>query len=79
MVEQKLEPTDTKVPAFTALASSIGVTIWGYQTEATTGIAGVTSDRGLDNGAVYNLSGQCVSSLQHKGIYIRNGKKCLKP
>ncbi len=79
MVEQKLEPTDTKVPAFTALASSIGVTIWGYQTETTTGIAGVTSDRGLDNGAVYNLSGQCVSSLQHKGIYIRNGKKCLKP
>ena len=78
MVEQTLEPSDTKVPAFTALASSIGVTIWGYQTEATTGIVGVTSNMSLDNGAVYNLRGQRVSSPQHKGIYIRNGKKYLK-
>ena len=31
MVEQTLEPTDTKAPAFTALASTNGVTVWGYK------------------------------------------------
>lgn len=31
MVEQTLEPTDTKVPAFTALAETTGVTVWGYR------------------------------------------------
>jgi arabinan endo-1,5-alpha-L-arabinosidase len=31
MVPQTLEPTDTKVPCFTALDSSTGVTIWGYK------------------------------------------------
>ncbi len=30
MIEQTLEPTDEKVPAFTAMATS-GVTIWGYR------------------------------------------------
>ena len=33
MVEQTLEPTDTKAPAFTAIAATTGVTVWGYQTE----------------------------------------------
>jgi arabinan endo-1,5-alpha-L-arabinosidase len=31
MVEQTLEPYDTKAPAFTALASTTGVTVWGYK------------------------------------------------
>ena len=31
MVPQTLEPTDAKVPAFTALDSQTGVTIWGYK------------------------------------------------
>ena len=31
MVEQTLEPADTKVPAFTALATTTGVTCWGYK------------------------------------------------
>ena len=31
MVPQTLEPTDTKVPCFTALDSQTGVTIWGYK------------------------------------------------
>ena len=31
MVPQTLEPTDTKVPCFTALDSKTGVTIWGYK------------------------------------------------
>ena len=33
MVEQTLEPTDTKTPAFTAIAATTGATVWGYQTE----------------------------------------------
>lgn len=31
MIEQTLEPTDTKTPAFTALASTNGITVWGYK------------------------------------------------
>ena len=31
MVPQTLEPTDTKVPSFTALDSQTGVSIWGYK------------------------------------------------
>ncbi len=31
LVPQTLEPTDTKVPSFTALDSQTGVTIWGYK------------------------------------------------
>ena len=31
MVPQTLEPTDTKVPCFTALDSKTGITIWGYK------------------------------------------------
>lgn len=34
MVPQTLEPTDTKVPCFTALDSKTGVTIWGYKVPA---------------------------------------------
>ena len=33
MVEQTLESTDTKTPAFTAIAATTGATVWGYQTE----------------------------------------------
>ena len=79
MIEQTLEPTDKKVPAFTALASTMGVTIWGYQTEAATGIARVTADTGLGNGAVYDLSGLRACSPQHRGIYIQNGRKYVNP
>ena len=31
LIEQTMEPTDTKVPAFTALAETTGVTVWGYR------------------------------------------------
>lgn len=34
MVPQTLEPTDTKVPCFTALDSQTGITIWGYKVPA---------------------------------------------
>ena len=77
MVEQTLEPTNTKAPAFTAIAATTGATVWGYQTEAATGI--MTMDNGqwtMDNG-VYDLLGRPVTSPQKPGIYIRNGKKYL--
>ena len=87
MVEQTLEPTNTKAPAFTAVATT-GATVWGYQTEAATGVEGVRSqetvDRRLDTG-VYDLHGHRISTDSRlltpdsfkKGIYIRNGKKYL--
>ena len=88
MVEQTLEPTNTKAPAFTAVAATTGTTAWGYQTEAATGVEGVRSqetvDRRLDTG-VYDLHGHRISTdsslltpdSYKKGIYIRNGKKYL--
>ena len=77
MVEQTLEPSDTKVPAFTAVAALTGVTIWGYQTEATTGMAHVVVDKGQSDDAIYDLHGHRVTAPQQKGIYIRNGKKLM--
>ena len=44
MVEQTLESTDTKTPAFTAIAATTGVTVWGYQTEGNNQKADVNGD-----------------------------------
>ena len=81
MIEQTLEPYDTKTPAFTAVAANTGVTVWGYQTESTTGIKDVMADDNrqlsTDNCQLYDLQGHKVKSPQRKGIYIRNGKKYI--
>ena len=76
MIEQTLEPSETKVPAFTAVAATTGVTAWGYQTEVSTGIADVKADNSAD-GPVYDLQGRRVSTLRPNGVYIRNGKKFI--
>ena len=76
MIEQTLEPSETKVPAFTAIAATTGVTAWGYQTEVSTGIAEVKADNSAD-GPVYDLQGRRVSTLRPNGVYIRNGKKFI--
>ena len=77
MIEQTLEPTDTKTPAFTAVAATTGATVWGYQTEATTGIEDIKADDGSTNGIVYDLNGRRVNNPKRKGIYILNGKKYI--
>ena len=86
MVEQTLEPSTTKAPAFTAVAATTGTTAWGYQTESTTGIHSISNEQFLDEpsgGAErtidnwYDLQGRKVKSSQRKGIYIRNGKKYI--
>lgn len=76
MVEQTLEPSTTKAPAFTAVAATTGTTAWGYQTESTTGIHSISNEQlTIDNW--YDLQGRKVKSSQRKGIYIRNGKKYI--
>ena len=79
MVEQTLEPTDTKTPAFTAIAATTGVTAWGYQTEAATSIESVQADNTSSlfplPSSFYDLQGKPVTSPQKPGIYIKNGKK----
>ena len=86
MVEQTLEPSTTKAPAFTAVAATTGTTAWGYQTESTTGIRSIDNEQFLDEpsgGAErtidnwYDLQGRKVKSSQRKGLYIRNGKKYI--
>lgn len=80
MVEQTLEQKTDKTIAFTGLAykssGTDGVTVWAYQTEATTGIEDVRWKK-EDGGTVYDLLGRPVTSSQKPGIYIRNGKKIL--
>ena len=78
MVEQTLEPTDTKAPAFTVVAATTGATAWGYQTEAATAIKGVVSQESGDD-AIYDLQGHRVTlrTQLKKGIYIQNGKKII--
>ena len=78
IVEQTLEPTNTRVPAFTAVAATTGVTVWGYQTEATTGMDDVRwmmDDGRGEMEEVYDLQGRRISFK--KGIYIKNGKKFI--
>ena len=76
MVEQTLEPSTTKAPAFTAVAATTGTTAWGYQTESTTGIRSIDYEQlTIDNW--YDLQGRKVKSSQRKGLYIRNGKKYI--
>lgn len=76
MVEQTLEPSTTKAPAFTAVAATTGTSAWGYQTESTTGIRSIDNEQlTIDNW--YDLQGRKVKSSQRKGIYIRNGKKYI--
>ena len=81
MVEQTLEPTDTKSPAFTAIAATTGVTVWGYQTEAATSIESVQADNTSSlfplPSSFYDLSGRPVSSPKKPGIYLKNGKKFI--
>ena len=81
MIEQTLEPSDTKTPAFTAVAATTGATVWGYQTESTTGIRDIKADDNSQlstaNSQLYDLQGHKVKSPQRKGIYIRNGKKYI--
>jgi arabinan endo-1,5-alpha-L-arabinosidase len=81
MIEQTLEPSDTKTPAFTAVAATTGATVWGYQTESTTGIRDIKADDNSQlstaNSQLYDLQGHKVKSPQRKGIFIRNGKKYI--
>lgn len=76
MVEQIMEPSQTKkVPAFTALAAS-GVTVWGYRTDEDPTPIGnpVQAEKDGSRGAWYDLQGRCINSPQHRGIYIRDGR-----
>jgi arabinan endo-1,5-alpha-L-arabinosidase len=88
MVEQTLEPSTRKVPAFTALQSSTGVTIWGYKYAETTGIelAGYEmSGSPQPDSPLFDLHGRMVRGKTANGhsddgrlpagIYIRGGRK----
>lgn len=77
MVEQTMEPSQTKrVPAFTAMSKS-GVTVWGYRTgDDTSAIQEVMTDEPRSNDDIlYDLHGRRISTPLRKGIYIRDGRK----
>ena len=84
VVEQTMEPSQTKqVVAFTAMANS-GVTLWGYRTgDAPTGIEEVIDGKSPDSKEEflsrpwYDLNGQRIKRPTHKGIYIIDKQKVL--
>lgn len=76
MVEQTLEPTNDKAASFTCMNPN-GVTVWGYQTAAATGIRSIIRDIPTADSPLYDLRGRRVTSPTRKGIYIKNGKKVI--
>ena len=80
MVEQTMEPSQTKkTAAFTALANS-GVTVWGYRTgDDLTGISGVAMEsQQTRKETMFDLQGRRVSEPGRRGVYIVNGKKIIR-
>ena len=80
MVEQTMEPSQTKkTAAFTALANS-GVTVWGYRTgDDLTGISGVAMEsQQTRKDTMFDLQGRRVSEPGRRGVYIVNGKKIIR-
>lgn len=75
-IEQTLEPTTTKTIAFTAV-STTGVSVWGYQTAQASSVQALSVGVLNADMPVYDLFGRSVSSIDHKGIYIQNGRKLL--
>ncbi len=77
MVEQTLEPGNTKVAAFTGTRTS-GVSIWGYKYESLpSGINTIEADTNTD-GSLFDLQGRRIVTPRAHGIYIQNGRKVLR-
>ncbi len=78
MIEQTLEPSNQKKPAFTLVGNN-GVTMWGYQTKQAepSAIRTISVDDKTPSDACYDLQGRRINTMQQKGIYIRNGKKYI--
>ncbi len=79
IVEQTMEPSQTKrVPAFTAMAKS-GVTVWGYRSgddmTAIHDVDGQIVKSKSSDGKFIDLSGRRITAPRHKSVYIRNGRK----
>ena len=76
MVEQMLEPTETKAAAFTAMAKN-GMTVWGYRYDKTTSIANIENATSINNSKMYDLQGREITNPIGKGLYIKKGKKFI--
>lgn len=62
--------------AYTPASASAAKSFLAIDNGETTGISAVSSDKGADNSALYNLSGQRVGK-GYKGIVVKNGRKFL--
>ncbi len=76
VVEQTLERSTQTAVSFTAVAKN-GVSIWGYFTEALSGIEDVYTDNDVADDVIYDLQGRRITTPTQKGIYIRNGRKFI--
>ena len=64
MVEQTLEPSDEKVPAFTVLCATTGVTAWGYRYDNGSDDPEPTVEGDINTGVIayYNFDGSTISN-----------------
>lgn len=76
LVKQTMENTDDKTIAFSAVYRD-GTTIWGYNTDVTSGIRSIQRPE-IDD-AWYTLSGQRITAPNRPGIYIHNNRKVIIP
>ena len=76
VVEQTLERSTQTAVSFTAVAKN-GVSVWGYFTEALSGIEDVYTDNDVADDVIYDLQGRRITTPTQKGIYIRNGRKFI--
>ncbi len=76
VVEQTLERSTQTAVSFTAVAKN-GVSIWGYFTEALSGIEDVYTDNDVADDVIYDLQGRRITTPTQKGIYIQNGRKFI--
>ena len=76
VVEQTLERSTQTAVSFTAVAKN-GVSVWGYFTEALSGIEDVYTDNDVADDVIYDLQGRRITTPTQKGIYIQNGRKFI--
>ena len=78
MVEQTLEPSTTKTPAFTVLSVN-GVTAWGYKTAnlPVPDMVNSLDDSKTADGPWYDINGIATKAPRKNGIFIKNGRKYI--
>ena len=69
------KPSETQVWDTSALLTTGKIYV---RNKSVTGINGVTTQPGADDGRKYDLNGRCIAQPQKGDVYIQNGRKIIK-